>query len=529
MIRRLLPAPLLAFASPAHPATDPLLPDGFVVQHILENLDQPTDLEFLPDGRMLILERETANVLLFRTATFTVETIATLPDVQASPTGEQGLLGVAVDPEWPDRPYLYFHYNHIDNQHIYLSRYTAVGELSDPLGTFALTDRYDVLPDIPSPYSGHNAGTVEFGIDGTLYVSVGDGFLTFCAAQDSSTMQGCILRLDVSGLPASGPGPPSKASITPPDNPFAGGGSEEAGLVFCFGLRNPFRFSIHPVTGAVLIGDVGNALAEELNVAWGGENFGWPFREGPFIDTTLTECSEPGGPGGSSYEDPVYWYDYDASGIAVIGGPVYRPAGGDFDFPPEYDGVWFFADFGTCLGPINVPCGFIRALAPDSSGTWSLLDPVPGQYDAENWAPGERFITDLEVGPDGALYYVDHFRSPLRFDLPGGVSRIVPEDAVLSAGDPDPGIRPLVSPNPTRRSAGATIRFEAPEPGAFPVTVFDVSGRMVARVDHRARAAGAQRVFWNGLDGGGARLPAGVYYLRVGGGVDASAEVTLLP
>jgi glucose/arabinose dehydrogenase len=99
-----------------------------------------------------------------------------------------------------------------------------------------------------------------------------------------SSLKGAILRLSVASLPGAGAGPPPKSTLVPAGNPFPGP-DDNARLVLAFGLRNPFRFQIDPVSGAVFIGDVGEAEYEEAKRAVGGENFGGPFREGPEIRT----------------------------------------------------------------------------------------------------------------------------------------------------------------------------------------------------------------------------------------------------
>ena len=112
-----------------------------------------------------------------------------------------------------------------------------------------------------------------------------------CLAQDLTKLQGKILRLDVSGLPAGGGPAPLYAAITPPDNPFVAHADSAARLVWALGLRNPFSFTIDPPTGCLVIGDVGNDAWEEVEVACaGGKNFGWPHYEGPWR-TPLT-CAD---------------------------------------------------------------------------------------------------------------------------------------------------------------------------------------------------------------------------------------------
>ena len=108
-------------------------------------------------------------------------------------------------------------------------------------------------------------------------------------AIDSTTLFGVIARMDVRNLPDV-PGPPNKALMVPPGNPYATHPNVNARLVYAMGLRNPFRFAIDPQTGGLYIADVGWLTYEEINVApTGGIDFGWPYFEGTQVYVT-NEC-----------------------------------------------------------------------------------------------------------------------------------------------------------------------------------------------------------------------------------------------
>src|SRR6185436_11356626 len=110
---------------------------------------------------------------------------------------------------------------------------------SDGSLTIDPTTRYDILTDIPDNAFNHNGGTVRFGPDGKLYISIGDD-ASSCQPQNLTILAGKILRLDISALPAGGGGPPAKSLITPADNPYVGNANANAKLVGYWGLRNPF-------------------------------------------------------------------------------------------------------------------------------------------------------------------------------------------------------------------------------------------------------------------------------------------------
>ena len=183
-----------------------------------------------------------------------------------------------------------------------------------------------VLLEIPKRYSNHNGGTIAFGPDGYLYMSVGDGGC--CGdpernAQNLNALKGKILRLDVDqGSPYA----------TPPDNPFAGQANARA-EVWAYGLRNPWRFSFDRANGTLWAGDVGQDTWEEVDVVTKGGNYGWSAFEGDHV----YDASIPA-PGSIA---PALEFDHTV-GQCVIGGYVYRGAS-----IPSLQGQYLFADYAT--------------------------------------------------------------------------------------------------------------------------------------------------------------------------------------
>ena len=319
-----------------------------------------------------------------------VSTIVTVPNVETG--GEQGLLGIAIDPRWPTQPFIYVHYTFNSNPSVIrIARFTVGGDLTNT-GTGALTistgSQFVMLTDISNDFTNHNGGTVRFGPDQMLYVSLGEDARQ-CFAQDSTNLNGKILRLDVMNLPAGGGGPPNKSLITPADNPMVSHPNANTKLVWAMGLRNPFRFHVDGPTGDLFIADVGAGEWEEVSQATSaGLNFGWPWREGP---APLGSCAS--GPN-SGFTGPIISFNHDVMTVVISSG-LYRRNGGAQQFPSEYHGDYFCASYYD---------GDLYRFEDSGGGSWSPAPPVPGQTGTP-WATGLNNCADFATGPDGALWY----------------------------------------------------------------------------------------------------------------------------
>ncbi|MDZ4805119.1 MAG: PQQ-dependent sugar dehydrogenase [Candidatus Eisenbacteria bacterium] len=373
------------------------LPTNFADQSVVTGLSQPAGMAFLPDGRMLIIEQKTRNVRLVLAGGATADTTLIIADVNTS-GNERGLLGMAIDPQWPTRPNIYFYFDQTPSIKNYIVRYTATGDLSNGASSnLTLGSRYNIMTDIPDAASNHNGGTLRFGIDGKLYASLGED-ADACGAQNNTLLKGNILRLDIDNLPAGAGGPPAKSLITPVDNPFVGSANANTKLVFAFGLRNPFRFQIDSLTGILYIADVGQNTFEEIDECDGGENFGWPNFEGNAFFSGTCPAASPVGPIAT----------YDRTGFAsasIISGPRYRRVcGGLYTFPADYEGDVFYSEYYQ---------GFLRRLR-NTAGTWAPAPGAPGQPNANDWATATTNVSDYAIGPDGAIYYCKQFTAGIR-------------------------------------------------------------------------------------------------------------------
>lgn len=480
---------LLAFA-PGVARAAAVTPPGFTDELVVGNLAAPTSFAFLPDGRVLLTEQFTGAIRLVANGSLAPGALAVVPQLTAD--FERGLLSIAVDPGWPARPYVYVHYTRAGDV-MRLARFTASGDLSDAASTaLALGDLHVVLDGLADAAFNHNGGALRFGPDGYLYFSVGDD-ANGCAAQDSTSLRGCLMRLDVGGLPPGPGGPPPRAELVPADNPFAALPDSNARLVFAYGLRNPFRFHIDPATGLVYLGDVGESAWEELDELRPGDNAGWPHREGPALFTNGA-CPEPGGPWSGAFTRPIASYGHD-QGLVVISAGVLRRGPGSA-WPATWEGNVFYADYYT---------GFLRMLAPGPSG-WQPA-PVGGQPNPSDWATGLAFAVDFLWGPDGDLWWLAQYGGASG----GMLRRIRATGGAVAAPEPPPAARLAltVAPNP----AGAEARFDLALPEAGPVSleVLDVQGRRVAVAiggDWRAAGRHAAAV-------GTSELEPGVYFARL--------------
>lgn len=436
----------------AWPVCAQSLPSGFVDEPLATGFAFPAALACLPDGRILVVERLAAAVSVVAGPQRAI--LGTIPDVRTS--GGEGVLGLAVDPGWPARPFLYVVYNHALSPFLHIARFDVTGDLSNGgSANLALGGRHLILTDIPDNDGSHNGGTLRFGPDGMLYASLGDDE-NACSAQDPTILGGGILRLDVSAVPAGPGGPPPKSLLAPAGNPFPGP-NENARLRWALGLRQPFRMQIDPVSGAVAAGDVGSFLFEEIDVATaGGANFGWPFLEGPAASAT---CPGPA-PAGLTPPAAALDRSLQPGPATFVALAAYRnPAGAPYALGGAYEGNIFYLDFYF---------GFVRRLAWSGS-QWAPAPAAPGQPNPTDWATGYGGVADGAVHPDGSICYLRHNTGELRRIRPGVPSLQV---AIVSgAGQVGTSGQPLPAPIVVR----VTDSLAIPAAG-LPVTFADTTG-----------------------------------------------------
>ena len=279
---------------------------------------------------------------------------------------EQGLLGIAFEPNRPERFYLNYTNNAGDTV---IARYRVSSNRN-----VANANSAEILLTVEQPAANHNAGHVLFGPDGYLWIALGDGGGAgdrFQNSQNSNTLLGSMLRLDVSG---------ESGYSTAPGNPFANG------MAWAIGLRNPWRYSFDRATGDLWIGDVGQGQWEEIDrvsSSQAGLNYGWPILESNHCYNAAT-CQRDG------FVTPITEYNHDF-GCSVTGGNVYR--GSQY---PQLQGGYFFADY--CSGIFWVIDAATSSLtAPTIVLRSDLIVSSFGEDEA-----GELYVTAF----DGTLYKI---------------------------------------------------------------------------------------------------------------------------
>ena len=472
------------------------LPSGFQQTTVIEELDEPTALQFSADGRVFVAEKAGIIKVYEGIADQTPQEFADLR-TKVYDAGDRGLLGLALDPEFPARPYVYVLYAHDAPiggiAPVWGEEDEAGDDCPDPPGLdthgcvvsgrlsrlTAVEDHASnekvLIEDWCQQFPSHSIGDLHFDVDGMLYASGGDGAsyserdygqfgepLNPCGdppagvggvmtpptaeggslrSQDLRTLadptglNGTVIRID----PDTGAGLPDNPMATNPD------ADANARRIIGFGLRNPFRFAIHPETNEVYVGNVGQGSYEELDrfapTSAEAFNSGWPCYEGdikPFKSLGLSLCTtlyaEPG-------SDVMPFFSYHHSEGVFPGDTCPHVDGSAFSglafydggaFPASYEGALFFADSVR---------GCIYTMFPGEDGRPDPSTVAPFLSDAGPY-PG----IDIEVGPDGDLYYVSFFSGDFE---PGAVHRISyfpgnqpPVARIVTTGKPW-GVSPL--------------------------------------------------------------------------------------
>ncbi|NHC46244.1 ThuA domain-containing protein [Motilibacter aurantiacus] len=459
-----------------------------------ENTSAPFAMDVAPDGRVFFTELVRGQIRVYNPTSRTTSTAVTIPVYSG---GEDGLLGIALDPKFAENGYLYVYYapassddTNPANWFSRLSRFTVGpnSQIDRATEKVLLTVPASRLPDEP----GHTGGGLDFDAQGNLYLGVGDdvnphsepsgGYAplserpnTFHDARATSAntndLRGKVLRIK--------PEPDGTYSI-PQGNMFAPGTPKTKPEIYAMGFRNPFRFSIDQKTGALGVADYspdnntdnlanrGPAGIAEYNLVKEPGFYGWPLCMGnnePFRDVDYTtspvtvggffNCNAPindsvkntGLTELPAAKPATMWYGYQRSsvqgginqggGLAPMGGPFYQydpELDSDTKFPQYYEGKPFFYDW-----------------ARNRMFSLVLKDGQTGIEKANPFLPNEQFLApiDSKFGPDGSLYVLDWGGGYGRDNPNSGLHRIdyisgSRSPVAEAAATPDSGHAPLV-------------------------------------------------------------------------------------
>ncbi len=358
-------------------------PPPLALEEVAGGLSAPINITPTPDGWLLVNERG-GRVVAVDPETGATSLVVDLSDrIRAG--GEQGLLGLALHPDWPATARAFVDYTDRNGDTV-VSELQAT-DLPAPPRLDPSTER--VLLQVDQPYDNHNGGQLAFGPDGYLYISLGDGGAggdPHGNGQDPSTLLGSILRIDIEA-PDDTPDADSLPYGIPADNPF---GSDDAARpeVFLYGLRNPWRFSFDRATDEMWIGDVGQNAYEEidrLNPATdGGANLGWNVMEG-------LHCYAGEGCSSDGLVLPVTEYGRDL-GCSVTGGFVYRG-----EAIEGLTGWYLFSDY--CSGLLfGIPSDAEPPAAGEAVELRRLLETGLGVSTFGQRTDGELYLADINGG-----------------------------------------------------------------------------------------------------------------------------------
>ena len=464
---------------------------GFSASTLFSGLNLPTSFQFAPDGRVFVAEKDGV-VKVYDSLTDTSPTVFADLRTEVYSYVDRGLLSLAIDPQWPARPYVYvfYSYDHVlgdpspapkyhdtcsgsdidvtNGNCVASARLSRLTATTGDLDHMAAGGEKVLIEDWCQQYPIHINGTVAFGPDGALYASHGSaasiftdygqtgtplnpcgdppvptgGVQTIPTAEGGSlrsqdpqtpndpyTLDGSVIRVD----PDTGAGLPG--------NPLFASADPNARRIIAYGLRMPFRFAARPGANELWIGDVGEYTYEEIDrLPIGGAlvNEGWPCYEAGSVNADyapLDICKNLARQGPSAVAQPYWQYTHlrpAFTGDTCANGSS-STSGiafyGQGDYPPRYRGAMFLADYAR-------KCIFV--MLPGANG---LPDPTK----VENLASGIG-ATDLQIGPGGDLYANDLIAGTISRLVYTGANR--PPDAHITA-DRTNGPAPL------------TVKFDA--------------------------------------------------------------------
>ena len=352
------------------------VPEGFTVELFAENLELPTSIGFPPDGsdRMFVNELQTGNIWVYEDGEKLSQPFAQIEtDVSGGfpVDGENGLLGLAFDPDYVTNGYVYITYaQRTDTEEVAtVARFTDVNNKGE--------DYYELLTGLPSA-KGHQIENLVFGPDKMLYVSIGDAYHD-AKAQNLNEFHGKIIRMTRDGE-------------VPDDNPYVDDPKVENKFVYASGFRNAYDL-VFRENGELLTTDNGPDRKDEFNVVLPGENYGWPDALGG--NTT------------SEFVDPAHTWEN-----------ITSPTGMHFyqgtQFPEEYHGKLFQVLFGrTYTNQFDDDTNAKRVQVVHLTGEGFETETEFEDFAVFQFGNVKNNPLDITEGPDGSLYVTDIFQGKI--------------------------------------------------------------------------------------------------------------------
>ena len=355
-------------------------PSSVKLTAIATDFNRPLYITHAGDGtnRLFLLE-QSGKIWIFNDGSQSAQPFLDISGIispSALGTGftEQGLLGLAFHPEFESNGVFFINYTDRGGKTV-VAKYSV----SDSNPYLADVNSAEIIFQLAQPYANHNGGHIEFGMDGYLYITLGDGGRAndpLGAGQNRGLLLGSLLRIDVDGAPPY---------AIPADNPFVDDANAHD-EIWAYGLRNAWRFSFDRLTGDLYIGDVGQNQWEEINFqpadSKGGENYGWNVWEGNHIFA---------GGNAPNHVKPIFEYTRNL-GCSVTGGYVYRG-----EAIPDLQAVYIFGDYCS---------GRIWATWRDGNLAWQTAQ----------FMNTDIAISSFGEDADGELYVIDYAGTFYRFD-----------------------------------------------------------------------------------------------------------------
>jgi len=374
------------------------LPTGFSVETVAgpESVSEPLDLTFAPDGSAWVTGRA-GDLWRVDTATRTTHRVG---GVKTDVSGDRGLHGVALHPDFPKVPQVFLSYHdpkHSPSQYLAkVSRFNVVGEgAKAELDPASETTLIEWVGDLAGQHVG--GALLAHPVERLLYITAGENnqnarIKQYCddpenKAQSLRDLRGKVLRIGLDGsIPTNNP------HFATPD---------ALGAIFTRGHRQPWTLDFDPITGFIIEAENGGDLTDdydEVNRIVPGANFGWPrvFGDGWSTSTRTNRID--------GFVSP--WFAYKRNtGASCTGATIYRTPAAGGGFPAKYNGTLFYADFSRKsirTAPLDAATGEPGESEPFMQG-------------------GSTGAVALRTGPDGALYFITH----------GGATKASTNDAVV--------------------------------------------------------------------------------------------------